>query len=133
MLGKLGFRTNDTKRPRFWNISGFLSFYLRSLRDRPIASQRPVRRPPILAHNSLARAWETAGDSCTIDDALQKHRIVARLLATEIDRVHAANGPTAFLLLQSLRHQQVECANNILMLMEAAAKDEKVTFPFELL
>jgi hypothetical protein len=57
---------------------------------------------------------------------------VAQLLATEIDRVQAANEPTAFLLLRSLRQQQVACANNILMLMEAAAKDEKVILPLAL-
>jgi hypothetical protein len=132
MLGRPPFRTDDHQPPRFWNISGLLSFYLRSLSDPAIPSRRAVSRPPILAHKSLARAWETAGDACTIDDALQKHRIVAQLLATEIDRVQAANEPTAFLLLRSLRQQQVACANNILMLMEAAAKDEKVILPLAL-
>jgi hypothetical protein len=114
MLGRQPFRIDNNEPPRFWNISGLLSFYLNYLSGPPIASKKPP---------TLARAWETAGDACTIHDALQKHRIVAQLLATEIDRVQAANEPTAFLLLRSLRQQQVECANNISMLMEAAAKD----------
>jgi hypothetical protein len=130
-LGRTHFK-KEFAHPPFWNVSALLISYVDALIELSSRSARTNRDANRLRMNfpseTLAQAWEKAFEADTIESAIESYQVIAELLATEIDRIQALAGPSiaGTSILDCLRCQQSECAQNVLRLRDALRTNDLV-------